>query len=43
MALPQEIGRAIAYLASDDAVFITGAALQIDGGSTAGYSGLGDS
>jgi NAD(P)-dependent dehydrogenase (short-subunit alcohol dehydrogenase family) len=36
MAAPREIGRAIAYLASEDAVFITGAALQIDGGSTAG-------
>ena len=36
MALPREIGRAITYLASEDAIFITGAALQIDGGSTAG-------
>ena len=27
----------IAYFASDDAVFITGAALQIDGGTTAGH------
>ena len=36
MAQPCEIACAIAYLASDDAVFITGAALQIDGGSTAG-------
>ena len=37
LAQPIEIGRAIAYLASDDAVFITGAALQIDGGTTAGH------
>ena len=38
MAQPHEVGRAIAYLSSQDAVFITGAALQIDGGSTAGNS-----
>ena len=36
MAQPEEIGKAIAYLASDDAGFITGAAFSIDGGSTAG-------
>jgi len=41
IALPREIGRGIAYLAGDDAIFITGAALQIDGGSTAGNSGPG--
>jgi len=38
IAKPVEIGRAIAYLASDDAVFVSGAALPIDGGSTAGRS-----
>ncbi len=37
MARPEEVGRAIAYLASDDAAFITGTALSIDGGSTAGH------
>lgn len=37
MARPEEIAKAILYLASSDAGFITGAALQIDGGSTAGY------
>ena len=37
MAQPEEVGKAIAYLASDDAGFITGAALSIDGGSTAGH------
>ena len=37
MAHPEEIGKAIAYLASDDAGFITGAAFSIDGGSTAGH------
>jgi NAD(P)-dependent dehydrogenase (short-subunit alcohol dehydrogenase family) len=37
MARPEEVGKAIAYLASDDAGFITGAALAIDGGSTAGH------
>lgn len=41
MALPHEIGKAIAYLAGSDAGFITGAALQIDGGSTAGNTNSG--
>jgi NAD(P)-dependent dehydrogenase (short-subunit alcohol dehydrogenase family) len=36
IALPKEIASAILYLASDDARFVTGAAFQIDGGSTAG-------
>jgi len=36
IATPEEIARAILYLASDDARFVTGAALQIDGGTTAG-------
>lgn len=36
VATPQEIARAIAYLASDDARFITGAALPLDGGLSAG-------
>lgn len=35
-ATPEEIGQAIAYLASDDARYVTGAAFQIDGGTTAG-------
>ena len=38
MARPEEVGKAIAYLASDDAGFITGAALAMDGGSTAGHT-----
>jgi len=33
---PAEIAAAILYLASDDARFVTGSALQIDGGTTAG-------
>lgn len=37
IATPDEIARAIVYLASNDAEFITGAALQIDGGTTAGH------
>ena len=37
MAAPGEIASAIVYLASDDARFVTGAAFQIDGGTTAGY------
>ena len=37
IATPEEIAHSILYLASDDAQFITGAALQMDGGSTAGH------
>ncbi len=36
-AMPDEIATAILYLASSDARFVTGAAFQIDGGTTAGY------
>ena len=36
MATAEEIAKSILYLASDDAGFITGSALAIDGGSTAG-------
>lgn len=36
IASPGEIATAIVYLASDDARFVTGAAFQIDGGTTAG-------
>jgi NAD(P)-dependent dehydrogenase (short-subunit alcohol dehydrogenase family) len=37
VASPEEVAKAIAYLASHDARFITGVALPIDGGSSAGY------
>lgn len=37
IASPEEIASAILYLASDEARFVTGAAFQIDGGSTAGH------
>lgn len=37
VASPEEIAKAIAYLASDDARFITGVALPLDGGISAGY------
>ncbi len=36
MAEPSEIAGAVAYLASDDARYVTGAAFAIDGGQTAG-------
>jgi len=36
MGRPEEIAAAIAYLASDEAAFVTGIALPIDGGGTAG-------
>jgi len=38
MARPQEIAAAVLYLAGPDAGFVTGAALAIDGGRTAGPS-----
>ena len=41
MAKPEEIAKAILYLASEDAANITGAALQIDCGSTAGHLKIG--
>ncbi len=37
MARPEEIAQAIAYLASPAAAYVTGSALSIDGGSTAGH------
>ncbi len=37
IATPAEIGQAVLYLASFEARFITGSALPIDGGSTAGH------
>jgi NAD(P)-dependent dehydrogenase (short-subunit alcohol dehydrogenase family) len=35
IATPQEIARSVAYLASDDASFVTGIALPVDGGRSA--------
>jgi len=37
IATPAEIGHAVLYLASAEARFVTGTALPIDGGSTAGH------
>ena len=36
MGLPEEIAAAALYLASDEAAFITGTALLVDGGFTVG-------
>ena len=35
LGTPDEIAAAVLYLASDDAAFVTGTALVIDGGLTA--------
>ena len=36
VASPEEVARAILFLASEEASFITGVALPVDGGITAG-------
>jgi NAD(P)-dependent dehydrogenase (short-subunit alcohol dehydrogenase family) len=38
---PEEIGRVVAFLASDEASFMTGAAVAVDGGITAAFGGIG--
>jgi meso-butanediol dehydrogenase/(S,S)-butanediol dehydrogenase/diacetyl reductase len=40
VAEPEEVAAAIAFLASDEASFITGITLAVDGGLTAGKLGL---
>ncbi len=34
LGYPEEIALAVAYLASDDAAFVTGETLRVDGGMT---------
>ena len=41
LGAPAEIAQAVLYLASSDAGFVTGAALAIDGGTTAGLPSVG--
>ena len=36
MGAPEEVAKAILFLASDESSFITGAALPVDGGGVAG-------
>lgn len=40
MGTSEEVAGLVAYLASDDAAFVTGAEFIIDGASTAGFSGV---
>lgn len=35
LGTPEEVGKAVLFLASDDASFITGTSLMVDGGYTA--------
>jgi 3-oxoacyl-[acyl-carrier protein] reductase len=34
MGLPEEVGRVVAFLASDDASFVTGQKIAVNGGNT---------
>jgi glucose 1-dehydrogenase len=38
LGTPEEIGKAVAFLASDDANYITGATLRVDGGFLLGLT-----
>ena len=38
IGIPEDIGKAVAYLASDDADYATGSVLRVDGGLMVGLS-----
>ena len=38
IGIPEDIGKAVAYLASDDADYVTGSVLRVDGGLMVGLS-----